>query len=336
MAKIDPNKLTGPQKAAIFLMLMGEEFTSEVYKYLDEEDIKRIGIEMAKIDYIPSEAVKKILEEANIEAKEMLGDLSVVPEEFLKQSLLKAYGEKGKELYEEIKKEIGPETFKKLRKLDPKTIASFLSNEHPQTVAIILAHLDPDLSGQVLQLLPEKIRGEVLLRIALLNKVDPEIVKEISDALEAELQSIGSVLGKKIGGPEKAAEVLSHAGRELEDELLTEIEDENPTLAEEIRKYLFTFEDFLKVDDFSIQTLLREISTDDLKLALKGASPEVKEKFFRNMSKRAADLLKEELELMPPVRITEVEKAQQNIIKTAKKLEQEGKIVLTRGEEEFV
>ncbi|RKX63074.1 MAG: flagellar motor switch protein FliG [Thermodesulfobacteriota bacterium] len=336
MAKIDPNKLTGPQKAAIFLMLMGEEFTSEVYKYLDEEDIKRIGIEMAKIDYIPSEAVKKILEEANIEAKEMLGDLSVTPEEFLKQSLLKAYGEKGKELYEEIKKEIGPETFKKLRKLDPKTIASFLSNEHPQTVAIILTHLDPDLSGQVLQLLPEKIRGEVLLRIALLNKVDPEIVKEISDALEAELQSVGSVLGKKIGGPEKAAEVLSHAGRELEDELLTEIEDENPALAEEIRRYLFTFEDFLKVDDFSIQTLLREISTDDLKLALKGASPEVKEKFFRNMSKRAADLLKEELELMPPVRITEVEKAQQNIIKTAKKLEQEGKIVLTRGEEEFV
>ena len=336
MAKIDPNKLTGPQKAAIFLMLMGEEFTSEVYKYLDEEDIKRIGIEMAKIDYIPSEAVKKILEEANIEAKEMLGDLSVVPEEFLKQSLLKAYGEKGKELYEEIKKEIGPETFKKLRKLDPKTIASFLSNEHPQTVAIILAHLDPDLSGQVLQLLPEKIRGEVLLRIALLNKVDPEIVKEISNALEAELQSVGGVLGKKIGGPEKAAEVLSHAGRELEDELLTEIEDENPTLAEEIRRYLFTFEDFLKVDDFSIQTLLREISTDDLKLALKGASPEVKEKFFRNMSKRAADLLKDELELMPPVRVTEVEKAQQNIIKTAKKLEQEGKIVLTRGEEEFV
>jgi len=336
MAKIDPNKLTGPQKAAIFLMLMGEEFTSEVYKYLDEEDIKRIGIEMAKIDYIPSEAVNKILEEANIEAKKVLGDLSVTPEEFLKQSLLKAYGEKGKEIYEEIRKETGPETFKKLRKLDPKTIASFLSNEHPQTVAIILAHLDPDLSGQVLQLLPEKMRGEVLLRIALLNKVDPEIIKEISNALEAELQSVGGALGKKIGGPEKAAEVLSHAGRELEDELLTEIEDENPTLAEEIRRYLFTFEDFLKVDDFSIQTLLREISPDDLKLALKGASPEVKEKFFRNMSKRAADLLKDELELMPPVRVTEVEKAQQNIIKTAKKLEQEGKIVLTRGEEEFV
>jgi flagellar motor switch protein FliG len=336
MAKIDPNKLTGPQKAAIFLMLMGEEFTSEVYKYLDEEDIKRIGIEMAKIEYIPTEAVKRILEEANIEVKEVLGNVNISPEEFLKQSLLKAYGEKGKELYEEIKKEIGPETFKKLRKLDPKTIASFLANEHPQTVAIILVHLDPYLSGQVLHLLSERIRGEVLLRIALLDKVDPEIVKEISDSLEAELQSVGGALGKKIGGPEKAAEVLAHAGRTLEDELLTEIEDENPALAEEIRKHLFTFEDFLKVDDFAIQTLLREISTDDLKLALKGASPEVKEKFFRNMSKRAADLLKEELDLMPPVRITEVEKAQQNIIRTAKKLEQEGKIVLTRGEEEFV
>ncbi len=336
MAKLDPDKLTGPQKAAIFLMLMGEEFTSEVYKHLDEEDIRRIGIEMAKIEYIPSEVAKKVLEEANIEAKDLLSNLSVSPDEFLKKSLIEAYGEKGKQLYEEIKKEVGPETFKKLKKLDPKTIANFLANEHPQTIAIILVHLEPELSGQVLQLLPEKIRGEVLLRIALLDKVDPEIVKEISDALEEELKSVGGALGKKIGGAEKAAEILSHAGRDLEDELLTEIEDENPALAEEIRKYLFTFEDFLKVDDFAIQTLLREISTDDLKLALKGASAELREKFFRNMSKRAADLLKEELEMMGPVRITEVEKAQMNIIRTAKKLEQEGTIVLGRGEEEFV
>lgn len=336
MAKINPEKLTGPQKAAIFLMLMGEEFTSQVYKYLDEEDIKRIGVEMAKIDYIPAEAVKKVLEEANIEAKELLGDLTLSPDEFLKKSLISAYGERGIELYEEIKREVGPETFKKLKKLDPKTIASLLANEHPQTIAIILVNLDSELSGQVLQLLPERIRGEVLLRIALLSKVDPEIVKEISDALEEELKNIGGVLGKKIGGPEKAAEILAHAGRELEDELLTEIEDENPILAEEIRKYLFTFEDFLKVDDFAIQTLLKEISTDDLKLALKGASVEIKEKFFRNMSKRASELLKEELEMMGPVRVSEVEKAQQNIIRIAKKLETEGKIILSRGEEEFV
>lgn len=336
MAKLDPEKLTGPQKAAIFLMLMGEEFTSQVYKQLDEDDIKRIGLEMAKIEYIPGEVAKKVLEEANIEAKDLLTNLNLSPDEFLKKSLLEAYGDKGKLLYEEIKKEVGPETFKKLKKLDPKTIANFLANEHPQTISIILVHLEPELSGQVLQLLPEKIRGEVLLRIATLDKVDPEIVKEISDALEEELKSVGGALGKKIGGAEKAAEVLSHAGRELEEELLTEIEDENPTLAEEIRKFLFTFEDFLKVDDFAIQSLLREISTDDLKLALKGASQEVKEKFFRNMSKRAADMLKEELEMMPPVRIAEVEKAQSNIIKIAKKLEQEGKIVLSRGEEEFV
>jgi flagellar motor switch protein FliG len=336
MAKLDPEKLTGPQKAAIFLMLMGEDFTSQVYKSLDEEDIKRIGIEMAKIEYIPSEVAKKVLEEANIEAKDLLANINLSPDEFLKKSLLEAYGEKGKLLYEEIKKEVGPETFKKLKKLDPKTISNFLANEHPQTVAIILVHLEPELSGQVLQLLPEKIRSEVLLRIALLDKVDPEIVKEISDALEEELKAVGGALGKKIGGAEKAAEVLSHAGRDLEEELLTEIEDENPALAEEIRKFLFTFEDFLKVDDFAIQTLLREISTDDLKLALKGASEEIKEKFFRNMSKRAADLMKEELEMMGPVRITEVEKAQMNIIRVAKKLEQEGKIVLSKGEEEFV
>ncbi len=336
MAKLDPEKLTGPQKAAIFLMVMGEEFTSQVYKYLDEDDIKRIGVEMAKLDYVPAEAVKKVLEEANIEAKEIMADLSVSPEEFLKESLVKAYGEKGKILWEEIKKEIGPETFKKLKKLDPKTVANFLRNEHPQTIAIVLVHLDSDLAGQILQFLPEKIRSEVLLRIALLDKVDPEIVQEISNALEEELQTVGGVLGKKLGGTEKAAEIISHAGRELEEEILSDIEEENPTLAEEIRKYLFTFEDFLKVDDLAIQTLLREISTDDLRLALKGASEEVREKFFRNMSERAATLLKEDLEVMGPVRVSDVEKAQQNIIKVAKRLEQEGKIILGGGEEEFV
>ncbi|RUM87161.1 MAG: flagellar motor switch protein FliG [Thermodesulfatator sp.] len=336
MAKIDPEKLTGPQKAAIFLIVMGEEFTSEVYKYLDEEDIKRIGVEMAKLEYVPAEAVKKVLEEAHLEAKELLADLTVSPEEFLQKSLVRAYGEKGKELWEEIRKELGPETFKKLKRLDPKTVANFLRNEHPQTIAIVLLHLDPDLAGQILQFLPEKIRSEVLLRIALVDKVDPEIVEEISNALEEELQSVGGTLGRKLGGSEKAAEILTHAGRELEDEILSDIEEENPTLAEEIRKYLFTFEDFLQVDDLAIQTLLREISTDDLRLALKGASEEVREKFFRNMSERAATLLKEDLEVMGPVRLSDVEKAQQNIIKVAKRLEQEGKIILGRGEEEFV
>lgn len=336
MAKIDPDKLTGPQKAAIFLMVMGEEFTSEVYKYLDEEDIKRIGIEMAKLEYVPAEAVKKVLEEANLEAQELMGDISVSPEEFLQKSLIKAYGEKGKALWEEIKKELGPETFKKLKKLDPKTVANFLTNEHPQTIAIVLVHLEPDQAGQVLQFLPDRIRSEVLLRIALLDKVDPDIVQEISNALEEELRAVGGTFARKLGGSEKAAEIISHAGRELEDEILSDIEEENPNLAEEIRKYLFTFEDFLAVDDVAIQTILREISTDDLRLALKGASEEVREKFFRNMSERAANLLKEDLEVMGPVRLSDVEKAQQNIIKVAKRLEQEGKIILGRGEEEFV
>ncbi len=336
MAKIDPEKLTGPQKAAIFLMVMGEEFTSEVYKYLDEEDIKRIGIEMAKLEYVPAEAVRKVLEEANMEVQELMGDISLSPEEFLQRSLIKAYGEKGKQIWEEIKKELGPETFKKLKKLDPKTVANFLRNEHPQTIAIVLVHLDPDQAGQILQYLPDKIRSEVLLRIALLDKVDPEIVEEISNALEEELQAVGGTFARKLGGTEKAAEIISHAGRELEEEILSDIEEENPNLAEEIRKYLFTFEDFLNVDDLAIQTLLREISMDDLRLALKGASEEVREKFFRNMSERAANLLREDLEVMGPVRVSEVEKAQQNIIKVAKRLEQEGKIILSRGEEEFV
>ncbi len=334
--KIDPDNLSGPQKAAIFLLTMGEEFTAEVYKYLSEEEIKRIGVEMARIDYIPSEAVRRVLEEANIESKELLADLTVSPDEFLQESLIKAYGERGKEIYEEIRQELGPKVFEKLRRLDPRTIANFLRNEHPQTIAIILVHLDPDKAGQVLSVLPEKLRSEVIFRIAELDKVDPEIIQEISTALEEELQAVGGTFSRKLGGVERAAEILSHVGRDLEEEILSQVEEENPSLAEEVRKYLFTFEDLLKVDDNAIQAILKEISTEDLKLALKTASEELREKFFSNMSERAAQLLKEDLEIMGPVRVADVEAAQQNIIKVAKRLEQEGKIVLSVGEDEFV
>ncbi|AEH45668.1 flagellar motor switch protein FliG [Thermodesulfatator indicus DSM 15286] len=334
--KIDPNNLTGPQKAAIFLLTMGEEFTAQVYQYLSEEEIKRIGIEMARLDYIPSEAVKKVLDEANMESRELLADLTVSPDDFLQQSLVKAYGEKGKEIYEEIRQELGPKVFEKLRRLDPRTIANFLRNEHPQTIAIILVHLDADLAGQVLAHLPEKLRSEVVFRIAELDKVDPEIIQEISAALEEELEAVGGTFSKKLGGVERAAEILSHVSRDLEEEILSEVEEENPNLAEEVRKYLFTFEDLLKVDDTAIQAILKEISTEDLKLALKTASEELREKFFSNMSARAAQLLKEDLEIMGPVRVADVEAAQQNIIKVAKRLEQEGKIVLAVGEDEFV
>ncbi len=334
--KIDPENLTGPQKAAIFLLTMGEEFTAEVYKYLTEEEIKRIGVEMARLDYIPSEAVKRVLEEANMESKELLADITVSPDEFLQQSLVKAYGERGKEIYEEIRQELGPKVFEKLRRLDPRTIANFLRNEHPQTIAIILVHLDPDKAGQVIAFLPENLRPEVVFRIAELDKVDPEIIQEISVALEEELESVGGTFSKKLGGAERAAEILAHVSRELEEEILSEVEEENPVLAEEVRKHLFTFEDLLKVDDTAIQAILKEISTEDLKLALKTASEELREKFFSNMSERAAQLLKEDLEIMGPVRVSDVEAAQQNIIKVAKRLEQEGKIILAVGEEEFV
>ena len=335
-SKLDPNNLTGPQKAAIFLLTMGEEFTAEVYKYLSEEEIKRIGVEMARLDYIPAEAVKKVLDEANFQSRELLADLSVSPEDFLKESLFKAYGERGKEIYEEIRQELGPKVFEKLRRLDPRTIANFLRNEHPQTIAIIIVHLDPDKAGQIIAYLPESLRSEVVYRVAELDKVDPEIIKEISAALEEELESIGGTFSRKLGGVERAAEILSHVGRDLEEEILSEVEEENPSLAEEVRKHLFTFEDLLKVDNTAIQAILKEISTEDLKLALKTASEELREKFFSNMSERAAQLLREDLEIMGPVRVADVENAQQNIIKVAKRLEQEGKIVLAVGEDEFV
>ena len=335
---IDLTDPKGPYKAAIFLLAMGEEFTAEVFKYLTEEEVKKVSLLMAQIKYIPGEGVEKVLKEVREKMSIVQGEVAVPVEEFLKKVLFSSMPEEqAQKIYEDIMKQLHPSTFQKLSSLEPKVIVNFLRNEHPQTIAVILANLEPELAADILEELPERLQSDVMIRIANLEKINPEIVAEIDRVLEEELFSVEMSDAKKVGGAEKVAAILNSVDRNLEDALMEKIEENSVELAEEIRKLMFKFEDLLQVDDSAIVAILKEISTEELKLALKAASDELKDKFFNNMSERAAQLLKEDLEVMGPVRLKDVENAQQSIIKVAKRLESEGKIVLGgKGGEEVL
>ncbi len=335
---IDLSDPKGPYKAAIFLLAMGEAFTAEVFKYLTEEEVKKVSTLMAQIKFIPGEAVEKVLKEVRQKMAIVQSEVAVPVEEFLKKVLFSSMPEEqAQKIYEDIMKQLHPSTFQKLSSLEPKVIVNFLRNEHPQTIAVILANLEPELAADILEELPERLQSDVMIRIANLEKINPEIVAEIDRVLEEELFSVEMSDAKKVGGAERVAAILNSVDRALEDSLMEKIEESSEELAEEIRKLMFKFEDLLSVDDSAIVAILKEISTEELKLALKAASDELKEKFFSNMSERAAQLLKEDLEVMGPVRLKDVENAQQSIIKVAKRLESEGKIVLGgKGGEEVL
>jgi flagellar motor switch protein FliG len=224
-----------------------------------------------------------------------------------------------------------------LRWLDPKTIARFLRGEHPQTVAVIVAHLNPTQAGAVLGSLPPSVQADVLMRIAKLEHIPAGVIQELDKVLQRELRATGALETDQVGGVKAVAEILNNVDQASEREIMGHIEESNAPLAEEIRQLMFVFEDLLEVDDRGMQTVLREVANDDLKMAMKTASEDLTGKILRNLSQRAADMLREELELMGPVRISDVEKAQQKITQVAKRLENEGKLMLGgKGENSFV
>jgi flagellar motor switch protein FliG len=339
MPDLDLSNPQGVYKAAIFLLTMGDEFTTKVFQHLSEHEIKVVSSTMAKIKHIPGEAVENIMNEVEEKMAIVQAGLNIPVEEFLKKVIFQSMpNDKAEKLYEEIMKQLYPSTFQKLSSLEPKVIVNFLKNEHPQTIAVILSHLDPVFAADILGALPENLQSNVMLRIAQLDKISPDIVAEIDKVLEDELFSVEMSDAKKVGGAEKVAEILNNVDKNLEESVLEKIESASSNLAEEIRKLMFKFEDLIGLDNTAIIQILKEISTDDLKMSLKAVSDELKFKFFSNMSERASQMLKEDLEIMGPVRLKDVENAQQSIIKTAKRLEQEGKIILASkgGGEEFV
>jgi len=329
-------KLTGLDKAALLLFSLGEGRAGELLKLLDDNEIQLIGQKISKLDVVSTKQLADIIEEF-LKMMEAPDALVVKGDLFFKNTLSRAIDSKRQEvLMDKLELDKTPEFFQKFKKLDPRTVASFLRNEHPQTVALVLAHLDRAQAGAVLAQFPENLQIEVVRRVANLDQVSPAILEEVDAALREEISMVEEVGGRAVGGAQSVAEILNQMERTHEANILKRLEEfDEEELAEEIRRYLFTFEDLLNIEDRGIMTLLKEVNTQDLALALKAASEELKNKFFKNMSSRAAEMLQEELEIMGPVRLRDVEAAQQKIIQIAKRLEAEGQIVLSsKGSED--
>ncbi|MGO9016523.1 MAG: flagellar motor switch protein FliG [Dissulfurispiraceae bacterium] len=323
-------KLSGVEKVAAFLSIIGEDAATIVFKHLDPLELARVIPMMARVKLSP-ELAENLLDEF---AERIGSAMLVVDEDYIKKILVKAFGEDhAKKLMDKI--ESGASAFDILRWLDSGAIANLLSREHPQTIAIIIAYLEPSQAAEVLSKLPEHIKIDVALRIASLDQISPSILGELEDVLQSQLQSY--TRGRKIGGIKTVAEILNQLDRASEDLILKNIEEKDQILADEIRKLMFTFDDLIVIDDRGIQMILKEITTDDLALALKMASDDLKGKIFKNMSQRAVQILKEEMEAKGAVRVSDVEKAQMNVVRVARRLEEEGKIVVGgKGGEEII
>jgi len=320
--------LSGAEKAALFLMIMGEEFTTSIFKHLDEKEVKAIGEEMTRIKNINPKAISSVLNEfiGAIKGDKILGGSGG---RFFERTVSRAFApNKATSLLGKVESRKGQEYFEKLESLSPEMLVNFISGEHPQTIALILSNINNELAGKVVKLLPEDIQSDVIVRIARLDSVSNDIVSEIQGILAEQVSSIGEARPKSQGGPEAAAEILNQVDRKTERAILEKIEEDEEELAEEIRQSMFIFEDLINLDDRSIRALLKEIGNEELLLALKTASESLKDRIFGNLSQRAAEMLKEDMEVMGPVKLVEVEQAQQLIIKTARRLEEEGKIVM--------
>ena len=333
---LETKPLTGPEKAAILLMSIGEDNAGMVMANMDEREIQAIGNYMSALGNVNQETMDEVTKEFYMATRTGIGGLGITGSDFLKAALMKAMDPaKAIEILNNISTpgedlSGGIET---LRMLEPKNIAAFLMNEHPQTAAIVLAHIDESVVGQVLSEIPEEKRTEIMLRLATLERVSPNVIRELDVALQEELRQTGSVSGNRLGGVQLAAQVIGSVDKDVEAGIMAELEEINPELAQEINDLRFVFEDINKIDDPGIQLILKEIDQADLPLALKTASDELKEKIYFNMSERAADMLKDDLENMPPTKITEVEKAQKKIIAVCKKLTDDDKISLGGADE---
>jgi flagellar motor switch protein FliG len=320
--------LSREEKVAILISSLGEDLAKAILESMSVGSAKKLEDRLATMGSIDGDLVEAVTREFVTYAKQKEHvDFSV---KFETESLSRdRESEPGSE-------RVGKSLSDVLGKMESKVLADFTKEEHPQTIALILAHLDSGKAGEVLSSLPEALQSDVILRLAQLDTVSSSAVKAVAEALEDQVQSVG--MGeKKIGGIKTVASILNQAGRNLEKNILAKIEETDPELSDRIRQDLFSFDDLSKVDDRGIQEILKEITSQELALALKASSDEIKEKIFKNMSERAAEMLREDIEALGPTRLSDVEKAQQAITRAALKLEGEGKIVVGgRGKEEVL
>ena len=332
--------MTNEEKAAILLLLLDEEIASQVMKNLTKAEVRRIGKHMGRITSISTKEAQVVAKEFCDLVKDKGGIFSVGVNQ-ARNIVMKALGpENAGGMLNDMKTEDDPldeiPAFEKLKDMDPKLLVDFTRTEHPQTVALILAQLRPDRAADVLDHLTPETQLEVVRRMANLKSVPKDVIEDVAKTLETEVMT-NSAGQKEIGGVRKMAEILKNMKRDSVNNIINAIDGTDPDLAAEIRGMMFTFDDLLQIDDRGMQELLKELSSEDLSRALKVVDEEARGKVYRNMSKRGADMIREEIEMMPPTRLSDVEKSQRIILEIAKRLESEGRIlIIRRDEDQFV
>ncbi len=323
--------LEGAKKTAVLLLALGEQFAAEVFKRMERKELAAVSRAMVELETVPKELVESVLREFYrdlVTGREMIrGGQDAVK----KMLLPNVDSDTAKYLSDYLNLDSGPVPFREINKVSPKLLAQILRNEHPQTLALILGNLQSEHAADLLTKLPAGVRTDVLMRLAKLEAVPEEMLMAVDKVLQSQLIAMGGKEGKKVGGVQSVAEILNAVDRATEEEVLAEIEEEAPSIAEEIRNLMFVFEDVASLDDKSVREMLKEISNEDLTMALRGSKEDMRALFFRNMSERAGNMIKEDLEIMGPTRLADVEAAQQNIVKVVRKLEGEGRIAISRG-----
>ena len=325
---------SGVEDAAIMLMSMGEEEASEVFKHLLPKEVQRLGETIAKLKAIPRERYEAVVENflKLAEAEHMLVADS---DEYVRSVLRKALGEeKASLLLERILAGNDVTGIESLKWMEAQSVAELLRNEHPQIVAAILVHLEYDQTSQVLKLLPDRMRNEVLMRVATLDGIQPAALKDLNEVLSNVLSGSDRARKSQLGGVKSAAEILNMMGSSVETSVLDYIRESDGDLAQNIMDNMFTFDDMIKLDDKAIQMVLKEVQSESLVISLKGATPELRERIFKNMSSRAAETLREDLETRGPVRVTDVEAEQKEMLKIVRRLVEEGEISMGGGSDD--
>ncbi len=331
-------RLPGPQKAAIVMVALGSEASSQIFKNLDEPEVEMLSTEIAKLNNVPPDIREAVLEEFHnlAMASQYISQGGI---DYAREVLESALGSrKAKEILEKIQQTIRTTGFNLLENVDPKQLVNFIQKEHPQTIALLLAHMDAPNAAAIVSALPQELQVDVATRIATMESISPDTLAQVEEVLAGQMKSLFGGDVSQVGGVKAVAEMLNNVDRGAEKNILGNLERENPELATEIKNLMFVFEDVLLLDDRAMQRVLKEIDTKELSMALKGASEELQTKFFKNMSSRAAEMIKEEMEIMGPVRLKDVEDVQQRIVDVVRRLEEDGEIIISGrgGEEEIV
>lgn len=330
------NKITGRRKAAILLLTLGPDIAAAIYKNLSDPEIEQITVEIATMESLDVFQVTHTIEEFYHTA---------VAQQYISQGgigkareiLEKAVGaQRALEIIGRLQGALQVSPFDFVRRVEPEHLLSFIQGEHPQTIALILSHLPPEQAASIISALPPEQQAEVALRIATMDQTAPEITREVERVLERKIATVLSQEFTMVGGVEALAELLNRVDRSTERSIMETIEAENAELADSVKKLMFVFEDIVLLEDRAIQQVLKEVDQKELALVMKGASDEVTDKVFSNMSSRAAEIIKEDMEFMGPVRLRQVEEAQQRVVAIIRRLEESGEITITRGEEDLV